>query len=98
MTLEETIKTFENNADYERQQGDLQSCLHFKQLVEWLTKLQYYQRLQPKMNSEWAELIKYRDGIEKIKMRIHNYRKIGEDVLASGMEQALDILNVKGCD
>lgn len=36
MTLDEQIKILENNAEYIRKEGDLQGCLNFKQLAEWL--------------------------------------------------------------
>lgn len=39
MTLEEEIKRFTDNAEYERTHGNLQGCLEFKQLAEWLKEL-----------------------------------------------------------
>ena len=36
MTLDEQIKIFESNAEFERKDGDLQGCLNFRQLAEWL--------------------------------------------------------------
>lgn len=36
MTIDEQIKLFESNAEFERKDGDLQGCLNFRQLVEWL--------------------------------------------------------------
>lgn len=36
MTLNETIKRYEHNAEYERQTGNLQGCMEFRQLAEWL--------------------------------------------------------------
>lgn len=46
MTLDETIKRFTSNAEYERTHGNLQGYLEFKQLAEWLEAL---------------KLVKYRD-------------------------------------
>ena len=40
MTLEEAIMTYTSNAEYERTHGNLQGCLEFRQLAEWLEKLQ----------------------------------------------------------
>ena len=40
MTIDETIKRFKSNAEYERTHGNLQGCLEFRQLVEWLEQLQ----------------------------------------------------------
>ena len=39
MTLEEAIKRYTDNAEYERTHGNLQGCLDFKQLAEWLKRL-----------------------------------------------------------
>lgn len=42
MTIEEAIKRYVDNADYERAHGNLQGCLEFKQLVKWLKELRVY--------------------------------------------------------
>ena len=39
MTLEEAIKRYIDNAEYERTHGNLQGCLDFRQLAEWLKEL-----------------------------------------------------------
>ena len=39
MTLEEEIKRFTDNAEYERTHGNLQGCLEFKQLADWMKEL-----------------------------------------------------------
>lgn len=39
MTLDEAIKRYTNNAEYERMVGNLQGCLEFRQLAEWLSEL-----------------------------------------------------------
>ena len=36
MTIDEQIKILESNAVFERINGDLQGCLNFRQLAEWL--------------------------------------------------------------
>jgi len=41
-TLDEEIKRFTDNAEYERTHGSLQGCLEFKQLAEWLKELKDY--------------------------------------------------------
>ena len=51
-----------------------------------------YKDRQDLINKSWQELINYKKGIEKIKMRSQSYRERGETILASGMEQALDVL------
>lgn len=40
--LEEAIKRYTDNAEYERTHGNLQGCLDFKQLAEWLRELKAY--------------------------------------------------------
>lgn len=42
MTLDEAIKTYTSNAEYERIHGNLQGCLDFRQLTEWLKELKAY--------------------------------------------------------
>lgn len=39
MTLNEAIKRYVDNAEYERTHGNLQGCLEFRQLAEWLKEL-----------------------------------------------------------
>lgn len=38
-TLDEAIKRYTDNAEYERTHGNLQGCLDFKQLTKWLKEL-----------------------------------------------------------
>ena len=49
MTTEEAITRYTGNAEYERQHGNLQGCLEFKQLAEWLKD---YKRLKEKTGGE----------------------------------------------
>lgn len=49
MTLEEAIKRFTNNAEYERTHGNLQGCLEFRQLVEWLRELKKYRAVSERI-------------------------------------------------
>lgn len=39
MTIDEAITRYKNNAVYERAHGNLQGCLEFRQLADWLTLL-----------------------------------------------------------
>lgn len=39
MTLDEEIKRYTDNAEYERTHGNLQGCLDFRQLADWLKEL-----------------------------------------------------------
>lgn len=45
MTLDEAIKRYANNAEYERTHGNLQGCLDFKQLAEWLRELKAHREI-----------------------------------------------------
>ena len=42
MSIDEYITRFTNNAEYERTHGNLQGCLEFRQLAEWLKELKKY--------------------------------------------------------
>ena len=39
MTIDEAIKRYTDNAEYERTHDNLQGCLDFKQLAKWLKEL-----------------------------------------------------------
>ena len=39
MKLDEAIARYKHNAEYERTHGNLQGCLEFRQLAEWLKEL-----------------------------------------------------------
>ena len=79
--------------------GDLPELeAEHSQYAEWLKELKYYKDRQDLVNKSWQELINYKEGIEKIKMRSQAYRECGESILASGMEQALDILEEVNAD
>ncbi|MBP3886934.1 MAG: hypothetical protein J6F30_04670 [Cellulosilyticum sp.] len=45
MTLEEAIKRYADNSEYERAHGNLQGCMEFKQLLEWLKELEHLRNL-----------------------------------------------------
>lgn len=45
MKIDETIERFKHNAEYERTHGNLQGCLEFRQLAEWLGKLQKVEQI-----------------------------------------------------
>lgn len=44
MKLDEAIKRYKNNAEYERTHGNLQGCLEFRQLAKWLEELRAYRK------------------------------------------------------
>lgn len=76
----------------------LKCAKEHRQIAEWLRELKYYKDRQDLINKSWQELINYREGVEKIKIRSQAYRERGENILASGMEQALDILEEVSAD
>lgn len=45
MTIDEAIKIYTDNAEYERTHGNLQGCLEFKQLVKWLKELRAFRMI-----------------------------------------------------
>ena len=47
MTLDEAIEMYTSNAEYERTHGNLQGCLEFRQLAEWLKELKLYREMIP---------------------------------------------------
>lgn len=81
-----------------KNKGCLKCASEHQQLAEWLRELKCYKDRQDLINKNWQELIRYKEGVEKIKMRSQSYRECGENILASGMEQALDILTEVNAD
>lgn len=61
MALDEAIKRYTDNAEYERTHGNLQGCLEFKQLAEWLRKYQKIEQILDDCDLEAWEIL------EKIK-------------------------------
>ncbi len=55
MTLDEAITRYKSNAEYERTHGNLQGCLDFKQLADWLSELKEIKEQEPCYNpDEWC--------------------------------------------
>ena len=48
MKIDEVIKRYSDNAEYERTHGNLQGCLEFKQLTKWLKELKAYRKIYHK--------------------------------------------------
>ena len=46
MTLDEAIERYTSNAEYERAHGNLQGCLDFKKLAEWLKDYKRYRKVR----------------------------------------------------
>jgi DNA-directed RNA polymerase subunit RPC12/RpoP len=47
MTIDEVIIRYKNNAEYERTHGNLQGCLEFRQLAEWLKDYKRMKEQEP---------------------------------------------------
>ena len=54
MTLDKVIERYTRNAEYERTHGNLQGCLEFKQLAEWLKD---YKRLLEQKPYDFAKWV-----------------------------------------
>lgn len=50
MSIDEAITRYKNNAEHERTHGNLQGCLEFRQLAEWLRKYQKIKEIVDKWN------------------------------------------------
>lgn len=53
--LDEAIKRYERNAEFERTEGNLQGCLEFRQLAKWLRELKMYRHYLLKAKVEPQE-------------------------------------------
>lgn len=63
MTIEEAITRYKSNAEHERTHGNLQGCLEFRQLAEWLRK---YQQLQSDYETRLkADLVAMLDDLKQ---------------------------------
>lgn len=82
MTLDEAIEMYTSNAEYERQHGNLQGCLEFRQLAEWLKD---YKRLL----EQESVLDKIRTDIEQL----HYHPKLDFIKNDDVVEMALKIID-----
>ena len=64
MMIDEAIKRYKNNAEYERTHGNLQGCLEFRQLAKWLEQLQ---KIQEIINIYDSTDISYKDTLQDIR-------------------------------
>lgn len=60
MTLEEAIKRYTSNAFYEKSDGNLQGCLEFRQLAEWL--------------KDYKRLLEQEPVLDKIRTEVESYQ------------------------
>lgn len=93
MTLDEVIKRFEHNAEFERRNGNLQGCLEFRQLVEWLSALQEYKDVLTKIRTE---INQYGSIWVQYTIKGHTDKDIEdivEDVIKQAKQQMLDLID-----
>ena len=70
MKIEEAIKRYINNAEYERTHENLQGCLEFKQLADWLKELKQLREqtrwipVSEKVPEEFADVLCCTDSDE----------------------------------
>lgn len=64
MTIDEEIKRYFDNAEYERTHGNLQGCLEFRQLAKLLKELKAYRKICHKEHVD--DFDKVRAEIEKL--------------------------------
>ena len=64
MTIDEAITRYKNNAEYERSHGNLQGCLEFRQLAEWLRK---YKKIEQIVSDRYGKpTFKFIDAIVRV--------------------------------
>lgn len=73
MTMKEVIERYKNNAEYERTHGNLQGYLHFRQLAEWLEKLQKIKKIANDKNIN-GDLLRMSEIRRVLKERNHKSR------------------------
>lgn len=83
MSIDEAIKRYNSNAFYEKSDGNLQGCLEFRQLAEWLEqyqelKDQYEARLKADMVAMLTELKTEIEKLEPMYMDMISPRQINE--------------------
>lgn len=68
LSLDEVIKRYKNNAEYERTHGNLQGCLEFRQLAKWLEELQKIEQILDDCDLEaWEVLEKIKEVVADAK-------------------------------
>ena len=65
MTLDEAIKRFTSNAEFERSHGNLQGCLEFRQLAEWLKELKENKDVLDNLRADIEKIVEYEMKVDK---------------------------------
>lgn len=85
MTIEEAVKRYKNNAEFERTHGNLQGCLEFRQIAEWLEKLEQEPFInKPCVSSGVCEHDKNK-ALDKIRAEITDCLKALDEIEKSGL-------------
>lgn len=98
MTIDEQIKILESNAEFERKDGDLQGCLNFKQLSEWLKELQAHRYAWAKLredirdeaNFAYADFDEYKYEV----LGIDDVDELPNDDYRYGMGRAVELIDI----
>lgn len=72
MTLDEAIERYTSNAEYERTHGNLQGCLEFRQLAEWLKELKAHREAWEKILDEMMDVSIPGQDAEYVYQNIHD--------------------------
>jgi hypothetical protein len=88
MTIDEQIKILESNSEFERKEGDLQGCLNFRQLAEWLKDYKRLKEQEPCEDAISRQAVL--DAIEELK-KIHFDRGV---VLNKVRDRVLELPSV----
>ena len=95
MTIDEAIKRYEDNAEYERAHGNLQGCLEFKQLVKWLKELKQLKDMKEiEMTKEEAimELNRF-SGTTQLKLSANFWTALDIAIKALEKEPCNDVIS-----
>lgn len=71
MTLDEAIKRYTDNAEYERTHGSLQGCRDFRQLAVWLSELKKYRTIFKKIGRILGDNGYTMDDLDTIFGKVH---------------------------
>lgn len=85
INLDEAIKRYNDNAEYERAHGNLQGYLQFRQLAKWLEELRAYRKMYHADNVDNCLREK---AIDNVKMSIDDSERYLR-LLLGGMKDAV---------
>lgn len=96
MTLDEAIERYKNNAEYERTHGNLQGCLDFRQLAEWLNELKRDREILNALSIYFQSLVV--DAVINQRPLMFNMRDATEEERESVKQYIADSAKTTGVD